>query len=83
MRPAAAKAADAVEDELPRLGVQADRRLVEQDQAWVEHQRAGQLDLLLLAPGQRAGVLLARAARRSGTPRPPALSALPMSAAGP
>ena len=50
---------DGGEDRLARLLVEPDRRLVEQDQGRIEHQRAGELDLLLLAAGERTGGCMA------------------------
>ena len=50
---------DGGEDRLARLLVEPDRRLVEQDQGRIEHQGAGELDLLLLAAGERAGGCMA------------------------
>ena len=54
-----------------RLRVEAERRLVEQHELRVEHQRAGELDHPPLAAGQVAGLARRRARRRPGrAPRP-------------
>ena len=46
---------DLLEDGAGGLGVQAHRRLVEEHDLRADHQRAGELDLLLLAAGEGAG----------------------------
>ena len=54
-RPAAVvQRADALEHHLARLRVETHGRLVHQDHAWFEHQRACDLDQLLLAAAERA-----------------------------
>ena len=60
-----------------RLRVEAERRLVEQDQLRVEHQRAGELDLPPLAAGEVAGLVAGPLASRSGTAPRPLRSAAP------
>ena len=51
----ASQGRDGSENRLAGFRVEPNRRLVEQDQRRVEHQRARQLDLLLLSPGERTG----------------------------
>ena len=62
------------------LGVERRERLVEQQHARLDRQRPGQRDPLLLAAGQLAGVLVARAptARRGRASRPRAMSRSPL-----
>ena len=62
---------DVLEDLLERLRVEAERRLVEEHELRVEHQRARELDHPPLAAGEVARLLGRRARARPGTgPRP-------------
>ena len=55
--PAVVERADGLEHDVPRLRVEPHRRLVHQDHLRLEHQRARDLDELLLAARERAGVV--------------------------
>ena len=71
VRPSSFDRRDRLEHHLARLRVEPHRRLVEQDQPRVEHQRPRQLDELLLAAGQRARRCPGARARSGSAPPPP------------
>ena len=63
-----AQVLDVLEQRASERPVDAGERLVEQEQARLEHQRAGELEQLSLAAGERSGIVV-RPSPRGRTPR--------------